>query len=191
MVTKTTTLKALLRQRHLQGHQSFCKEYDKVASKTEPELRGSGPSKAQFYRWLSGDLSGMPHSHHCRILERMFPEWTAEQLFQQHDSAIGFVPEPPTKPEKTEERSAPPPAGKPEPAQDMAGIVAAFSSRSDFSESMPPNRLFDGAHHVQLAGLSLNNLCQHYSDKSLIKMLESGSVFKCLFLNRWPMHQGP
>jgi hypothetical protein len=52
-----TALKVLLRQRHLQEHRAFCREYDRVARAIDRELVGSHPSKATFYRWLSGNLN--------------------------------------------------------------------------------------------------------------------------------------
>jgi hypothetical protein len=85
-------LKVLLQHRHLQTYRSFCREYDRVAAKTDPTLRGGWPSKAQFYRWLSGELVGLPYPDHCRILESMFPDWKVDQLFQAHDGGIDFVP---------------------------------------------------------------------------------------------------
>jgi hypothetical protein len=87
-------LKVLLQHRHLQTHSTFRREYDRVAAAIDPTLRRSGPSKAQFYRWLSGDLIGLPYADHCRILEGMFPGWKVDQLFQTHDDGIEFVPEP-------------------------------------------------------------------------------------------------
>jgi hypothetical protein len=75
-------LKAVLRQKHLQTHSAFCREYDRVARKIDPELAGTWPSRAQFHRWLSGELKGLPYPHHCRVLEKMCPGWTAEQLFE-------------------------------------------------------------------------------------------------------------
>jgi hypothetical protein len=92
-------LKVLLQHRHLQTHRAFCREYDRVAARTDPTLRGGWPSKAQFYRWLSGELVGLPYPDHCRILESMFPDWKVDQLFQTHDGGIDFIPEP-TKPQK-------------------------------------------------------------------------------------------
>lgn len=94
MTSTDILLKVLLRQRHLQGHRTFCKEYDKVAAKIDPDLKGSYPSRAQFYRWLSGELVGLPYADHCRILEKMFPDWTAEQLFEPYNGGINFIPEP-------------------------------------------------------------------------------------------------
>jgi hypothetical protein len=92
---KPVVLKVLLQHRHLQTHRAFCREYDKVAARADPTLRGGWPSKAQFYRWLSGDLVGLPYPDHCRILEGMFPDWKVDQLFQVHEGGIDFVPEPP------------------------------------------------------------------------------------------------
>jgi hypothetical protein len=91
---KPIVLKVLLQHRHLQTHRAFCREYDKVAAKADPTLRGGGPSKAQFYRWLSGELVGLPYPDHCRILESMFPGWKVDQLFEAHEGGIDFVPEP-------------------------------------------------------------------------------------------------
>jgi phosphatidylserine/phosphatidylglycerophosphate/cardiolipin synthase-like enzyme len=91
---KPLVLKVLLQHRHLQTYRAFCREYDKVAAVVDPTLRGGWPSKAQFYRWLSGDLVGLPFPDHCRILEGMFSHWKVDQLFQFHDGGIEFVPEP-------------------------------------------------------------------------------------------------
>lgn len=101
MNTKPVLLKALLQQRHMQTHSAFCREYDKVAADVDRTLKGGWPSRAQFYRWLSGDLIGLPYADHCRILEKMFPGWKVDQLFQVHDGGIEFVPEPPTPQIKT------------------------------------------------------------------------------------------
>jgi hypothetical protein len=92
---KPVVLKVLLQHRHLQTYRAFCREYDRVAAKADPTLRGGWPSKAQFYRWLSGELIGLPYPDHCRILESMFPDWRVDQLFQTHEGGIDFVPEPP------------------------------------------------------------------------------------------------
>ncbi|MFE6616592.1 hypothetical protein [Amycolatopsis sp. NPDC057786] len=101
-------LKVLLRGRHLQSYRAFCREYDKVAEKVDKSLRGSFPSKAQFYRWLSGELVGLPYADHCRILEAMLPGWQAEQLFGPHEGGIEFVPEPPQTRTETPSQESPP-----------------------------------------------------------------------------------
>jgi hypothetical protein len=89
----TPLLKVLLKARHLHVYSSFAREYRKVAGKIDRELASTGPSKAQFYRWISGDLINMPHSQHCRVLETMFPDWTVEQLFQPYSGSLDFIPE--------------------------------------------------------------------------------------------------
>ena len=94
MAAKPLVLKVLLQQRHLQTHSAFRREYDRVAAKVDPTLKGGWPSKAQFYRWLSGELIGLPYADHCRVLEAMFPDWTVDQLFQEHEGGIHFIPEP-------------------------------------------------------------------------------------------------
>ena len=99
MDAKPIVLKVLLQHRHLQTHRAFCREYDRVAAKADSTLRGGGPSKAQFYRWLSGELVRLPYPDHCRILESMFPGWKVDQLFEAHEGGIGFIPEP-GKPQK-------------------------------------------------------------------------------------------
>jgi hypothetical protein len=75
-------LKVLLGQRHWQNYATFCAEYDKAASRLDPDLKRTFPSRAQLHRWLSGSLRSLPYADHCRVLEEMFPGWTAEQMFQ-------------------------------------------------------------------------------------------------------------
>ncbi|MGW5109141.1 hypothetical protein [Nocardia sp. NPDC004123] len=77
-----TQLKVQLRQRHWQTHRVFLREYDKAAARLDPDLVGSGPLKAQFYRWLAGDLKTLPYPDHCRVLEEMLPGYTAGELFE-------------------------------------------------------------------------------------------------------------
>lgn len=79
----SVTLKGLLRQRHWQTYETFCIEYDRTAEAIDPGLVGSWPSRAQFHRWLSGSLKGLPYPHHCRVLETMFPGHTAVDLFDE------------------------------------------------------------------------------------------------------------
>ncbi|MEV5707450.1 hypothetical protein [Actinoallomurus sp. NPDC052274] len=88
MATMLIRLKAVLREKHLQPHGAFCREYDKVARVIDPELVGSWPSRAQFNRWLSGELKGLPHPHHCRVLEKMLPGYTATQLFEPYKTDV-------------------------------------------------------------------------------------------------------
>ena len=82
MSEQSVMLKILLRERHWQNYSTFCAEYDKAARRIAPDLAGRYPSRAQLHRWLSGAVRSLPYADHCRVLEEMFPGWTAEQLFQ-------------------------------------------------------------------------------------------------------------
>src|SRR2546426_411822 len=77
-----TVLRTLLTQRHLQRYETFRAEYVRAAGKIAPEMRNTAPSRAQYFRWLSGDLKGgLPWPDACRVLEAMFPPWKASELF--------------------------------------------------------------------------------------------------------------
>jgi hypothetical protein len=77
-----TPLKVLLTERHLQRYETFRTEYERVATQLAPELRYTAPSRAQYYRWLTGQLKGgTPYPDACRVLEGMFPPWSADDLF--------------------------------------------------------------------------------------------------------------
>ena len=81
--TDTTLLKELLRRRHL-TYSTFCAEYEKAAMQIAAE--DIPPSKAQYYRWLSGHLKGgMPYPDACRVLEQMFAPWKAIDLLGPYD----------------------------------------------------------------------------------------------------------
>jgi hypothetical protein len=82
MDSSPATLKVLLQERHWQTYRTFQREYDKAARSVDPALVGSWPSRAQLGRWLSGELKGLPYPDHCRVLEKMFPGWSVEQLFE-------------------------------------------------------------------------------------------------------------
>jgi hypothetical protein len=81
----STHLKLLLHVRHLQTHPAFCREYDRLAKRLDPALVSTWPSRATLHRWMSGGVKRLPYPDHCRVLEAMFPGWTAEQLLQPCD----------------------------------------------------------------------------------------------------------
>ncbi|MGH3871801.1 MAG: hypothetical protein ACRDSR_09875 [Pseudonocardiaceae bacterium] len=148
MSAKPIVLKVLLRQRHLQTHSAFCREYDRVAGEVDRTLRGGWPSKAQFYRWLSGDLVGLPYTEHCRILEGMFPGWKVDQLFQTHDGEIEFVPEP-FAPRTATPTIRPVPLTAP---SDQGGdqVVAFYPHRADTPKSLWMDLLLGAQEHIDL-----------------------------------------
>jgi len=84
-----TTLKALIRERHL-GYESFCREWDRIAKGIDGYLIGRYPGRAQYYRWLRGELTGgRPYPDACRILEAMFPGWRVDELFSPFSGDSG------------------------------------------------------------------------------------------------------
>lgn len=166
MAQSPTLLHALLRERHLQEHRAFSRAWDSLSGALDPPARSGAPSRAQFYRWLSGNMSGLPHPDSCRVLEAMFPEHTARELLGQPEDA-----------------SIPQSSQLARPRTGMAGVSAAYVSRADFAHAMPPNTLFDGARLLRMAGVSLNLLCQHYSDRKITDLVESGTELRCLFLD--------
>lgn len=82
--THPNLLKFLLTERHLQNYRTFCREYDKQAAVIDQSLVGTYPSRAQFYRWISGEISGLPYPDHCRVLEAILSGNTAKELFSNH-----------------------------------------------------------------------------------------------------------
>ncbi|MFJ6528058.1 DUF4062 domain-containing protein [Streptomyces longwoodensis] len=64
----------------------------------------------------------------------------------------------------------------------FADLVGVYASRSDFQAKVPASELFDEAQDIRASGLSLNLLCQLYSDFRLRQIIEGGTTLKCLFL---------
>ncbi|MEU3014966.1 DUF5919 domain-containing protein [Nocardia asteroides] len=166
------TLKALLQLKHLQTHSAFDREYNAVARRVEPGLVGAGPRKAQFYRWLSGNVSGLPYPHHCRILESMFPGYTATELFTEYDG----------RQVNSAQR------GTSDFRPGTVAAVQAFATRGELFGSLPPAELFSGATTIGLAGISLNLFCQQYPDSEIVELLRSGAVIRCMFLDPRSRH---
>lgn len=89
MSERHVRLKDVLRARHWTVYRTFCREYDKAATSIDAALIGTYPSRAQLHRWLKGDVKRLPYPDHCRVLECMFGDWTAEQLFELCDPHCG------------------------------------------------------------------------------------------------------
>jgi hypothetical protein len=143
---KPIVLKMLLQRRHLQTHSVFCREYDRFAATTDPTLRGGWPSRAQFYRWLSGDLVGLPYVDHCRILEAMCPGWKVDQLFQAHDGGIDYIPEPPAAQPQTIRSIA-----STEPVdQTVDQVVKFYPHRSDTPKKLWMDLLVQAQEEISL-----------------------------------------
>ncbi|REE96791.1 hypothetical protein DFJ69_2240 [Thermomonospora umbrina] len=115
-------LKVLLRERHWQTHQTFSAEYDRAARKVDPSLVGQAPSRAQLHRWTTGDVKGLPYPDHCRVLEAMFPGWTAAQLFERVNGEESVTSEP--EPSVSTPDEAAPVSDEADPALWGAGSLA-------------------------------------------------------------------
>ena len=147
MTDEPVALKALLRERHWK-YATFCAEYDKVARTLDPRLTGTWPSRAQFQRWLAGELRGVPYPDACRVLEAMFPGWTIEQLFARYQ---------PPRPalsgqagvEADDTKSQPRDGGSTDigllVADRFQDVTAVYATRSEFISNMPAHTLFDNA----------------------------------------------
>ena len=149
----------------------FRAAYENAARRLDRELVGTAPSRAQLHRWTSGELRRLPYTDHCRVLETMFPGWTAEQLFGPCPDDVlknGMCTEPP----------ADHAVGAP-----LADVTAVFPTRAEFASRMPPHAMFDEAKKIQAAGLSLNLICQQYPDQALYRLIEGGTELRCLFLD--------
>ncbi|WP_051407541.1 DUF5919 domain-containing protein [Nocardia sp. CNY236] len=170
----STVLKALLQQRHLQTVSAFNKEYDRLARRVDPDLVGCGPKKAQFYRWLSGTITGLPYPHHCQILQAMFPDRSVQELFAPHTGSIEDLGSEPRLQAQ---------AGHPTCSHRTADVEAVYTDRTIFVHAMPPQAMFSSARSIDLVGISLNILCQQYSDKDIFRLLKSGTAIRCLFLD--------
>jgi hypothetical protein len=177
MPDESVALRVLLRERHW-TYDAFCVEYDKAAKALDERLARSWPSRAQFQRWLAGDLRGLPHPDACRVLEALFPGWRVEQLFAPYAHQVGA-------------RHAELAAGDGEATSVVVDlgpdryqdVKAIYATRSEFSSTVSPHSLFSGAASIRACGLSLNLLCQQYSTQSLRGLVERGGSIECLFLD--------
>ena len=177
-------LRALLEQRHWRNHRTFCAEYEKAAILIDPRLRGTAPSRSQLYRWLSGEVKELPYGDHCRVLERMFPEWSARQLFEliSADELSHITTRRPSfnsteKIAQSAKFSASSHEDRP-----FADVTAVFVSRSEFAHSFSLDELLSDVSDIRAVGISLNLLCQNYGDRRLRSLLDHGCTIQCLFL---------
>jgi hypothetical protein len=178
MVDESVVLKVLLRERHW-TYDAFCVEYNKAGKVLDARLVQSSPSRAQFHRWLAGDLRGLPHPDACRVLEALFPGWRVEQLFapyahhQLADDAENVATADGHATHIADDRV-------PDQYQD---VTAVYATRSELMSSYPPHVLFDGATTIRACGLSLNLICQQYGVHGLRRLIKRGGSIQCLFLD--------
>lgn len=170
-----TLLAVLLEARGLHRYGAFSIAYDKAARSLDGRP-GTAPSRAQFHRWLTGDLRGLPYTDHCRVLEHMVVGYTAVQLFSLCPD--GRVPEP-ARQSKEAGRSA---AGVALGSVGVADVAGVFVSRPEFAASVQPAVLFEGARRIRMSGLSLNLICQQVPERYVQQLINDGAELHCLFL---------
>ncbi|HCT75657.1 MAG TPA: XRE family transcriptional regulator [Micromonosporaceae bacterium] len=68
-------------------------------------------------------------------------------------------------------------------AKRFLDVAAIYTSRSAFGSAHPVHELFDDATDVRAVGLSLNMLCQQYSDTGLYKLASGGARLRLLLLD--------
>lgn len=142
MPKRSTVLRELLRQRHWQTYATFCRQYDEAALAIDPVLVGRWPSRGQFTRWLSGDIKGLPHPDHCRVLEAMFGGRTVQDLFtvSARPQSVVAAPEGPagaipaarraSEGTRTTPATVPVPVGSPPPAPVRTAEMALSTEES-------------------------------------------------------------
>jgi hypothetical protein len=183
MAAQPIALRTLLRQRHWK-YTTFCTEFDKAAKSIDPSLTGSWPSRAQFQRWLAGELRGMPYPDACRVLEAMFPGWTVTQLFAPaSDEQLAQMAKLSVAADGQD--AADPPRLDIDKliADRFSDVSAVYATRSEFVSNMPVHTIFDPATQIRACGLSLNLICQQYAGQKLIHLAQSGTTVQCLFLD--------
>jgi hypothetical protein len=175
-----TLLAVLLEDRGLHRYASFCAAYQKAARALDLGLGVSAPSRAQFHRWVSGELRSIPYTEHCRVLEHLLAGYSARQLLQPCPD--GRIPAPARGDGKKADdmtlHVAPATA-----ALVMADVCAVFASRSEFAARVEPQALLSGADRIRAVGLSLNLICQQLPDQYLGRLLADGAELTCLFLD--------
>jgi Domain of unknown function (DUF5919) len=174
-----TLLAVLLEDRGLHRYGAFSIAYDKAARSLDGKP-GTAPSRAQFHRWLTGDLRGLPYTDHCRVLEHLITGYTVGQLFSPCPD--GVIPEPGRQPKEPSRSALVPAQGDALGGLSVADLAGVFVSRSEFAASVQPTVLFDGARRIRMAGLSLNLICQQVPERYVQQMVTDGAELHCLFL---------
>lgn len=174
----STLLAALLTQKGQQRYGSFCAAYDKAARSLDGKP-ASAPSRAQFHRWLAGEMRSLPYTDHCRVLEHMLVGYTASQLFAPCPD--GAIPAPARR--SPDARPGPVPGHAAQVPAGTVDVTAVFTTRPEFAASVQPAALLDGARQVRAAGLSLNLICQQVPDQYLRNLICGGAGVTLLFLD--------
>lgn len=152
------------------------------ASQTQIGM-ATGLSQAQVSEIMSGKRQVTTLDVAARIIEGLqMPDPARTVLLLGHlDHAATRQNDPRSPLYRCPPQNAMPP---PHPAvNEMADVERVYPTRAEFAAAMPPNKLFENATDLRIAGLSLNTLCQHYGDRQLLRLLQSGASIRCLFLD--------
>jgi hypothetical protein len=148
-----TLLKELLTRRHLQRYETFRGRWRQVSA--ELELGPPAPSRAQFFRWLNGQLKrGAPHPDACRVLEAMFPGLSADDLFGPPPADAADAQDGWQRPGEQDTRDATAADGLLEsvpPSFPAEVLQGSWATSYTFSE--PAKRHVDIAHLVAVGGV--------------------------------------
>ncbi len=148
-------LKSLLQDRHLHAYSDFVAEYERRASEMDLPRRAPAPTKAQYYRWVGDQIENLPRGYHCAVLERMFPGWTAQELFGRADRQQRALP----------------------PNSDLLAPVAAAVEPACLAGLWATCYLVDNRHHVDLSTVTVTNTAvaaKNYPPQSRIEGHASG-----------------
>ncbi len=148
-------LKSLLQDRHLHAYSDFVAEYERCARGLDLPRRAPAPTKAQYYRWVGGQLESLPRGYHCAVLERMFPGWTAQELFGRADR-----------------QQRPPP-----PNSELLTPVRAGVELASLAGLWVTCYLVDNCHHVDLSTITITEdavTAKNYPPQSRIEGHASG-----------------
>ncbi|MEU7140746.1 hypothetical protein ABZ942_14940 [Nocardia sp. NPDC046473] len=85
-----SVLKSLTKQREW-TYSQFVVEYDRVAAQVHGDRAGTAPTTRTVRRWMTGEGS-TPHAYHRKVLERMFPDYSAAELVRQPGWGSGGQP---------------------------------------------------------------------------------------------------
>jgi hypothetical protein len=176
-----TVLAVLLENRGLHRYGGFCAAYQKAARSVDEQLARSVPSRAQFHRWITGDVRSLPHTDHCRVLEHMLAGYSAAQLFRICTN--GQVPSPARTDHQAQTRTQSASGFAVPESAGTAGVASVFTSRSEFMAAIHPRTLFEGTRRIRTAGLSLNMITQQVPDQQIRTWLADGGELACLFLD--------
>ncbi|MGH3564515.1 MAG: hypothetical protein ACRDRH_00490 [Pseudonocardia sp.] len=149
-VEGSTLLRELLRRRCLHNYQEFCRAYDLAAATIDTKLVGGHPAQRQFHRWICGESTELPHPEHCAVLEVLFPEYSARQLFEMAEPPEAASPEEPATAARNGRPEMSGTAGSVMPDEASVSVVTALTALA-----LPDHVVASLLHHLESLTSSL------------------------------------